>query len=82
MKATIMDMRRNPKKILNANKRNEKVTPSVQGHEIAKIIPTKGAGTATSIADDPAVGMWADRSDMVDSAECVRTLRKGRFNAS
>ena len=81
MKATVLDMRRNPKKILDAIKRNEKVTLSMRGNEIAEIVPKKNPQTTNSIADDPAIGMWADRTDMEDVAGYVRDLRIGRFGA-
>jgi antitoxin (DNA-binding transcriptional repressor) of toxin-antitoxin stability system len=80
MKATMLDMRRNPRKIIDAIKRNEKVTLSVRGREIAEIIPRKNGGDNASIADDPAVGMWADRGEMSDPEKYVRELRKGRFD--
>lgn len=81
MKATVLDMRRNPRKILDAIERNEKVTLSMRGHEIAEIIPKKSAAERTSIAKDPAVGMWADRPELADPSEYVRNLRRGRFDA-
>jgi hypothetical protein len=31
-------------------------------------------------ADDPLLGMWRDREDMADVADCVRKLRASRFN--
>lgn len=81
MKATVLDMRRDPKKILDAIERNEKVTLSMRGHEIAEIVPKKSAAGCASIADDPAVGMWADRPELAKPSEYVRKLRKGRFDA-
>lgn len=32
--------------------------------------------TAESLADDPVVGLWRDREDMVDSTAYVRRLRE------
>ncbi len=81
MKATVLDMRRNPRKILDAVKRNEKVTLSERGREVAKIIPSKNGGNDESVADDPAVGMWADRKEFQNPPDYVRELRKGRFDA-
>ncbi len=80
MKATVMDMRRNPKKILDAIKRNERVTLSMRGNEIAEIVPIKRSNAEPSIVNDPAIGIWADRSDIADPSEYIRILRKGRFN--
>jgi len=81
MRITMLELRRNPRKIIDAIKSNEKVTLSMRGREIAEIIPKKNAGDNSSIADDPAVGMWADRSEMADPGAYVRNLRKGRFDA-
>ncbi len=80
MKATMLDMRRNPKKIIEALKRNEKVTLSVRGREVGEIVP-RNESDDESVANDPAVGMWADREDMKNPSKYVRDLRKGRFDA-
>ncbi|MBI2421229.1 MAG: type II toxin-antitoxin system prevent-host-death family antitoxin [Candidatus Hydrogenedentes bacterium] len=80
MKATVLDMRRDPKKILDAIARNETVTLSYRGKPIARIEPlhqTERCGAA----DHPAFGMWADREDLTDPSAFVRELRKGRFGA-
>lgn len=80
MKATILDMRRNPKKILDAIERNEVVTLTNRGNAVARIEPIRKVDRP-SMKDQDAFGMWADRGDMADPAAYVRTLRKGRFNA-
>jgi antitoxin (DNA-binding transcriptional repressor) of toxin-antitoxin stability system len=80
MKATVLDMRRNPKKILDAIARNETVTLSHRGKPLARIEPIEGAERC-SAAEHPAFGMWADRADMDDPSAYVRELRKGRFDA-
>lgn len=80
MKATMMDLRRNPKKIIEAIERNETVTLSRRGQEIAYIIPKDVPQRKKSIKDSPAFGIWKDREDMKDPVEYVRNLRKGRFN--
>jgi len=79
MKATFLDLRRNPGKILEAIERNETVTLSKRGREIAYIVPKKEAKRALSLKDGPAFGMWKDRSDMDDPADYVRRTRNGRF---
>jgi antitoxin (DNA-binding transcriptional repressor) of toxin-antitoxin stability system len=79
MKATVLDMRRNPKKILDAIARNETVTLSHRGKPIARIEPLRYS-ERRSAADHPAFGMWADRVDMADPAAYVRAIRKGRFD--
>lgn len=80
MKATILDMRRNPKKILDAIERNEVVTLTNRGNAVARIEPIRKVDRP-SMKDQDAFGMWADRGDMADPAAYIRTLRKGRFNA-
>lgn len=78
MKVTLLDMRRNPKKILEAIARNERVTLTNRGKAVARIEPLHNP-ERPSMKDQEAFGMWADRSDMADPAAYVRTLRKGRF---
>jgi hypothetical protein len=79
MKATFLDMRRNPGKILEAIGRNEIVTLSRRGREIASIVPKQTAKGTLSLASSPAFGMWKDRRDLDDPVEYVRGQRKGRF---
>ncbi len=79
MKATLLDLRRNPGKIVEAIERNETVVLSKRGKEIAYIVPKKKANTALSLQSSPAFGMWKDREDMEDPSEYVRRQRKGRF---
>lgn len=80
MKATMLDLRRNTRKILDAIERNEAVSLSMRGREIATIVPKKSARPASSIRNSPAFGMWKDRADMEDPSAYVRNLRKGRFH--
>lgn len=79
MDATVLDMRRNTKEILDALERNETVILSKRGREIARIVPMKRATPATSLTDLPAFGMWKGRTDMADPSAYVRRMRKGRF---
>jgi prevent-host-death family protein len=78
MEATILDMRRNPKKILDAIERNEVVTLTKRGKSVARIEPI-GDRQRPSAAEHEAFGMWADRDDMADPSAYVREMRKGRF---
>ena len=80
MKATVLDMRRNPKKILDAIARNETVTLTHRGKPLARIEPIENAQKCRA-ADHPAFGMWADRADMSEPSGYVRELRRGRFDA-
>jgi len=80
MKATVLDMRRNPKKILDAIERNETVTLTNRGKSVARIEPIRNA-ERPRVEDLDIFGMWADREDMSDPVAYVRSLRKGRFDA-
>ncbi|HPA21576.1 MAG TPA: type II toxin-antitoxin system prevent-host-death family antitoxin [Verrucomicrobiae bacterium] len=77
MEATILDMRRNPKKILDAIERNESVTLTRRGKSVARIEPI-GGSKRPSAAEHEAFGMWANRDDMADPSAYVREMRKGR----
>lgn len=80
MEATILDMRRNPKKILGALERGETITLTNRGKRVARIEPIRDAARP-AVAEHDAFGMWADRDDMRNPAAYVRLLRKGRFDA-
>lgn len=80
MKATVLDMRRNPKKILDAIARNETVTLTNRGVSVARIEPTSNKDRP-SVKDLEIFGLWADREDMSDPVAHVRSLRRGRFDA-
>ncbi len=80
MKATILDMRRDPRKILDAISRGETVTLTNRGKQVARIEPIR-EDQRPSVTSHEAFGMWADRPEMKDSSAYVRELRKGRFDA-
>lgn len=80
MKATVMDMRRNPKTILDAIARNESVTLTHRGTPVASIEPIRDERRIAA-AEHEAFGMWGDRPDMTDPSVFVRELRQGRFDA-
>ena len=79
MRATVLDLRRRPRKIFEALERNETVRLSKRGREIALIIPKREAKGKVSLRDSPAFGLWKDRRDMADPAKYVRRIRRGRF---
>ena len=80
MKATVLDMRRNPGKILDAIARNKTVTLSHREKPVARIEPIESQERSRA-ADHPAFGTWADREDMTDPSVYVRRLRKGRLGS-
>ena len=79
MKATLVDLRRNARQIVEAIERNETVTLTKRGKEIAQIIPTKEEPKKVSFMDSPAFGMWKDREDMADPVAYVRKIRQPRY---
>ncbi len=79
MKATVLDMRRNPRKILDALARNETVMLTNRGVTVARIEPVHGAQRPAASTHE-AFGLWADRPDMTDPSAWVRERRKGRFD--
>jgi antitoxin (DNA-binding transcriptional repressor) of toxin-antitoxin stability system len=84
MKASVLDLRRRMKDILNSLRRNEPVTLLRRGKVVGTIQPPETA--ATSGCDQlasahPAFGMWRDRPDLEDVEAAVKRLRGGRFDA-
>jgi hypothetical protein len=80
MKATVLDLRRRPNMILEAIGRNEIVTLSKRGVEIAYIVPRKAPKGVLSIKDSPAFGIWKDRAEMKDPGEYVQQIRSSPRN--
>jgi len=79
MKASILDLRRRTKEVLQALDRNETVTILYRGKEKAILSPTQ-THVKKTIQDHAAFGMWQNREDMTDIDTYVRNLRKGRLN--
>lgn len=78
MKASLVDLRRRPARILKAVENRETVILSRRGRPIAKIAPLVSESLDQVHAHE-AFGMWEDR-DAVSVEEQVRDLRKGRFH--
>lgn len=78
MKLTLLDLRRDPEKILTALERNEPIVLSHRGKAIARIVPLEESDRCRP-SEHEAFGMWADREDMKDPSAWVAELRKGRF---
>jgi len=77
MQATVLDLRRNTRSILDALARNERVTVTNRGRKQAVIVPCSDQSRPL-VRDLAAFGMWKDRDDFPDVDEYVRRLRKGR----
>ena len=80
MVASVLDLRRKMREVMNALEHNEKVTLTRRGKKIAVIVPYElTQETELKVEDSPCFGMWADREDMADPVEYVEKMRKGRF---
>lgn len=85
MKATVTDLRRNLKEVLDAVDRGEPVTIVYRGKEKAKLVAVEAAPangepkTRVKFSETPAFGMWKDREDMKDPVEWVRKIRRSRI---
>lgn len=79
MEATILDLRKNMKKVMSALERNERVVLTRRRRKMAVIMPVREhEAEKKKVAELPAFGMWADRSEMQDVPTYVRELRKPR----
>jgi len=84
MKATVLDLRRRMKDVLNSLKRNEPVTLLRRGKVVGTIHPPAAplARRSDQLASaHAAFGMWRDRPDLEDVEAAVEKLREGRFRA-
>ena len=78
MNATVLDLRKNMKRILGAIDANERVVLTYRGQRKAFIVPCQEQNRHQSASQHPAFGMWKDREDLADVDLFVRGLRKGR----
>jgi len=83
VKASFVDLRKKSNEVIRALNRNERVTVLYRGKPAAIMQPI-GNESEQAIGngkDHPAFGLWADSEDVLDVADHVRQLRKGRFDA-
>ena len=83
MKASILDLRRRMRQVLDALERRENVTITYRGQTKAVMYPvTAPSGTKPAcVSDHPIFGLWADRDDLADVQHHVRKRREGRTRA-
>ena len=82
MKATVLDLRRRMREVLQALDRKESVTILHRGKVRGVIYPRDAMPRKyASVAEHPAFGIWKDREDLTDVDRFVRQLRKGRGHA-
>ena len=79
MEASVLDLRKKMREVMSAIDRRERVTLTHRGRRRAVIVPLGEAKPdRVKVADLPAFGMWADRSDMTDPVDYVNEIRKPR----
>lgn len=79
MKISLVELRRDTKKLLDALERREEITLTRRGRAVATIRP---AGNEEPIAPEehPAFGMWANRKDLENPTEAVKRGRQSRYH--
>ena len=79
MEASVLDLRKKMREVMSAIDRRERVTLTHRGRRRAVIVPLRETESGkVKVADLPAFGMWADRSDMTDPVAYVNEIRKPR----
>lgn len=79
MQASVLDLRKNMKKVISAISRNEKVILTRRGKRTAVIVPfSSDDAKKAKTSSHPAFGMWSDKAEIQDVAGYVRSLRKPR----
>lgn len=80
MKASIVDLRRKTREIIEALDRGEEVTITYRGEEKGVIVPAKRRKKKyRSSREHPFFGMWKDREDMKDVHEYLRKSRERKL---
>ncbi|MGF1572968.1 MAG: hypothetical protein ACFCU1_07835 [Sumerlaeia bacterium] len=80
MKITFLELRRDPKKLLDALERNEQITLSRRGNIVAQVIPTPHQSKEVKVTQNPAFGMWAEDKETENPTQNVRNIRRSRFH--
>jgi len=78
MTVTAKELRLKTSQVLKKVQQVGTVTVTLRGKPVAKLTTLNG-GKASHVADDPAIGMWADREDMKDVDAWLRKVRKPRY---
>lgn len=81
MDASIVDLRKNTKAVLEALDRNETVTILYRGKKRGRLVPLTPFKKKKKASEHPAFGMWRERFDDKDVPGVVRQMRKSRFDA-
>lgn len=79
METSVSDLRKKMREVMSAIDRHESVTLTYHGRRRAVIVPLNEAKKSkVKVADLPAFGMWAERTDMTDPIAYVDGIRKPR----
>ncbi len=79
MEASILDLRKNMKKVMSAIERNERVVLTRRHRKMAVILPARESReNKARVCDLPAFGMWAKCEDRKDVGAYICELRKPR----
>ncbi len=80
MKITFLELRRDPKKLLEAIERRDEVVLSRRGCEVARVVPIDQVQQTLPVTSHAAFGIWADQDGLADPSEWVQKIRRGRFH--
>jgi prevent-host-death family protein len=78
MVVTAKQLRLRTSEVLKRVQRAGSVTVTLRGKPVARIVALQPESPGR-LADDPAVGMWADREDMMDVHAWLREIRTPRY---
>ncbi len=81
MELSTKELRSHTKLALDAVQRGETVTITYRGRPSARVVRIEDSedGKQPQSTDNELFGLWADREDLDDVAEHVRTLRRSRL---
>jgi len=79
MKATLLELRRQTNKVVEAIDKNQKVTLTRRGKSFAVITPTKSAGKGLRVKDHPAFGMHSESQSKKDVLDYMKKIRSNRY---
>ena len=79
MKASLLELRRQTNKVVEAIDKNQKVTLTRRGKTFSVITPTKSEGNGLRVKDHPAFGMYSDLHSKKDVLKYMKKIRSNRY---
>lgn len=79
MKTTLLELRRQTNKVVEAIEKNQQVTLTRRGKRFAVITPAKSEGKGLRVKDHPAFGMYASVQSKEDVVEYMKKIRSSRY---